>query len=113
IALVYHPRPNLPPSSDRRVGALVMEARATVDRASFGKLTTDQTTITPVTVNGGPGYWIAGARHGFFFYTEADGHTDSFRLAGDVLIWNQAGLVIRIESGLDRRGAERVAGTVR
>jgi hypothetical protein len=67
-----------------------------------------------VTVNGGRGFWISGAPHAFIFLDGLSGsRTDSFRLAGDVLIWNQAGLVVRIESGLDERAALRVAGTAR
>ena len=111
ITLVYRPRPGLPPSSDPEVGALVMEAHA-VDSPSFGKLVDGGGRVEPVTVNGGPGFWITGAPHGFFLYRDG-GQVDRFRLAGDVLIWNQAGLVVRIESGLDRTAALKTAGTVR
>jgi hypothetical protein len=113
ITLVYHPRPDLPSSGNPRVGALVMEARATVGRSSFLKLAPGGTAVQPVAVNGGQGFWVSGAPHAFFFYDDAaSARTDSFRLAGDVLIWNQAGLVVRVESGLDERGALRLAGTV-
>jgi hypothetical protein len=113
LTLVYHPRPGLPASGEAGVGALVMQARATVGRNSFAKLAPGRSSVQPVTVNGGQGFWISGAPHAFFFYGQPGGdRTDSFRLAGDVLIWNQGGLVIRIESGLDEPGALRVAGTV-
>jgi hypothetical protein len=111
MALVYRPRPGLPPSSDPRVGALVMEARASPDNPAFVKLVGQGTTVTRTTVNGGPGLWITGAPHGFAFPIGAEGQTDSFRLAGSVLLWNQAGLVVRIESGLDEGEALRIAGT--
>jgi hypothetical protein len=113
LTLVYHPHSGLPPAGDAGVGALVMEAQATVGRYSFVKLAPAGSTVQPVTVNGGQGFWISGAPHAFFFYGDpGSGRTDSFRLAGDVLIWNQGGLVVRIESGLDEPGALRVAGTV-
>jgi hypothetical protein len=111
LTLLYRPRSGLPPSGVAGVGALVMEARASVGRPSFGKLAGDDARVRPVTVNGGPGFWVAGAPHGFFFYDGPGDRTDSFRLTGDVLIWNQAGLVVRIESGLDEQAALRVAGT--
>jgi hypothetical protein len=111
ITLVYRPRPDLPATAEPGVGALVMEARATVDSQSFGKLLSPDTHVQPVTVNGGQGFWITGAPHGFFFYLGVG--SDQFRLTGDVLIWNQGGLVIRIESGLDERGAMTIAGTTR
>jgi len=113
LTLVYHPRPGLPASGETGVGALVMEARATVGRDSFVKLAPSGSAVQPVMVNGGQGFWISGAPHAFFFYgPPGSGETDSFRLAGDVLIWNQSGLVVRIESALNEAGALRVAGTM-
>src|SRR5215813_8422979 len=112
LTLVYHPRADLPATSDPEVGALVMMARASVDRSSFGKLIAPGARLQPVTVNGGGGFWISGAPHGFFFYTSGGGG-DQFRLASDVLIWNQAGLVLRIESALYEPRTLAVAGTMR
>src|SRR5262249_61334016 len=63
------PREDLPATSDPEVGALVMVARASVDRRSFGKLVGPGARLEPVTVNGGSGFWISGAPHGFFFFT--------------------------------------------
>ena len=113
LTLLYRPRPGLPATAETDVGALVMEARATVGQTSFVKLAPPRSSVQPVTVNGGQGFWVSGAPHAFFFYgAPGDSRFDSFRLAGDVLIWNQGGLVVRIESGLDERGALRLAGTV-
>jgi hypothetical protein len=111
LTLVYHPRADLPATSDTEVGALVMEAKASVDQSSFGKVIGPGGRLQPVTVNRGSGFWISGAPHGFFFYTGGGG--DQFRLAGDVLIWNQGGLVVRIESALDEPKALALAGTMR
>jgi hypothetical protein len=113
LTLVYHPRPGLPATADPEVGALVMEAAASVDSQSFVKMAGPGTSVRPVTVNGGPGFWISGAEHGFFFYGGGGGRADEFRLAGDVLIWNQAGLAVRVESGLDEPRALALAGTMR
>src|SRR5262249_13453534 len=63
ITLLYRPRSGLPPSGVEGVGALVMEASASVDRTSFAKLAAGDTAVQPVTVNGGPGFWISGAPH--------------------------------------------------
>lgn len=111
VTLLYHPRPELPATSDPEVGALVMEARASVERNSFGKLAGPGTSVEQVSVNGQSGFWVSGAAHGFFVYS--GGRGDSFRLAGDVLIWNQGDLVVRIESAAGRRQALALAGTVR
>src|SRR5262249_30917803 len=85
------PREDLPATSDPEVGALVMVARASVDRRSFGKLVGPGARLEPVTVNGGSGFWISGAPHGFFFYTTG-GNLDPVRLARVVLILDPAGL---------------------
>jgi hypothetical protein len=91
-----------------------MEANSSVSQSSFGKLIGPGGNLQPVTVNGGSGFWISGAPHGFFFYTRStSGQADQFRLAGDVLIWNQGALVVRIESALDESKALKVAGTMR
>ena len=113
VTLLYRPRPDLPATSDPEVGALVMEIRASIDEASFGKVVAGGTTVERVKVNGGPGFWISGAQHGFFFYSGGSGRSDQFRLAGNVLIWNQGELAIRIESSLDRQRALATAASVR
>jgi hypothetical protein len=113
LTLVYHPRRGLPASGGTGVGALVMEAQASIGRTSFVKLAPGDASIQPVTVNGGQGFWISGPPHAFFFYgAPGGGRVDSFRLAGDVLIWNQGGLVIRVESALAEPAVLRIAGTV-
>lgn len=112
VSLVYRPRAGLPATVDRDVAVLVVEASAQVDRNSFGKLTGPGTTIDAVTVNSGPGFWISGATHPFFIYSGGRG-SDQFRLVGDVLIWNQSGLVIRIEGVSGRERALGLAASVR
>ncbi len=114
ITLVYRPRPGLPAvREDPEIGALVMEARGSVDQASFGKLVAVQGQVKAVAVNGAQGFWVTGAQHGFFFYQHgAGGQGDNFRLSGDALVWNQSGLVVRIESGLTEDRALQMAGTV-
>jgi hypothetical protein len=111
VTLLYRPRPELPATSDPEVGALVMEAPAALPDPPFVKAVGPGTSVKPVTVNGGPGYWISGAPHAYFFYR--GGLDDRFRLAGDVLIWNQGELVVRIESSLPQADVMRVAGSVR
>jgi hypothetical protein len=111
VTLLYHPRPDLPANSEAAVGALVMEAPAALPDPPFVKAVGRQTSVRPVTVNGGAGYWISGAPHAYFFYR--DGLDDRFRLAGDVLIWDQGRLVVRIESSLSESQAMAAAGSVR
>lgn len=114
VTLVYRPRPGLPATVDPQVGALVMEARGRVSQPSFGKLQGPGTSVEEVVVGRDPGYWISGAPHGFFFYQQENGmgSTDSLRLSSSTLVWNRAGLVLRIESGLGRDGAIQLGRTL-
>jgi hypothetical protein len=56
------------------------------------------TTVKPVRVNGGPGLYLSGAPH-LVLFKERTGQvrTDPVRLAGNVLIWQQGPLTVRIE----------------
>ena len=111
VTLLYHPRPGLAATEDPEVGALVMEAPAQLPEPPFVKLVGPQSDVRAVTINGGPGYWISGAPHAYFFYRSGAG--DRFRLAGNVLIWNQGQLVVRIESSLPEAAVTAAARSVR
>jgi hypothetical protein len=111
VTLLYRPRTGLPATEDPEVGALVMEAPAQLAQPPFVKLVGPQSDVRPVTVNGGPGYWISGAPHAYFFYR--GGLDDHFRLAGNVLIWNQGELAVRIESSLPEAAVTATARSVR
>jgi hypothetical protein len=111
VTLLYHPRPGLPPTEDAEVGALVMEAPASLPQPPFVKVVDSRTEVRPVTVNGGPGFWISGSGHAHFFY--GSGLDDHFRLAGNVLIWNQGQLAVRIESSLPEAQVIAAAHSVR
>ena len=65
-------------------------------------------------MNGGQGFWIAGARHQLSFVDE-NGNLlpDTVRLAGNVLLWEQGELTLRIEGKLSKDQALRIASTVR
>jgi hypothetical protein len=110
VSLFYRPRAGLPATEDSEVGALVMEAPAALATPPFVKVVGPRTTVRPVTVNGGSGYWITGAAHAYFFYRGGVG--DHFRLAGNVLIWNQGALAIRIESSLPETDVAAAARSV-
>lgn len=115
VTLVYRPRATLPEVRTTGVGMLLTEFRGEVDREQLGKsLRPSGTTIRYLTVNGGQGYWIAGAPH-LVYYLDPDGRAvaDTVRVAGSVLLWEQGGLTLRLESGLTISEALAVAESVR
>ncbi len=110
IALVYRARPGLPAAPHTSAGALLTEARGTV----FAKFFDPATRVEYVTVDGQPGYWLTGRPH-LFAYLDAQQRVrpETLRLAGDTLLWNRDGLVLRLETALPRNAALRLAANVR
>jgi hypothetical protein len=77
--------------------ALIMEFRGTAVPFVF-KLLGPGTTARQLRVNGGPGVYISGAPHELLIQ-ELTGEvkTDHFRLSGNVLLWQQGPVTVRIE----------------
>lgn len=114
VNLVYRARAGIPTSAQAGVAALFSEFRGTVDPTLFVKVLGPDATVEQVVVNGHRGYWLAGAPHQFF-YRDAAGNIfpESLRLAGNTLIWEQDGLLLRLEAQVDRETAIRIASSVR
>lgn len=72
VTLVYGARPGLPAAAETGVGLLFTQIHGTVDPGMFRKALPQATLLEAVTVNGGPGYWIVGQPH-VFFYKEHQG----------------------------------------
>ncbi len=113
VSFVYRTRPGLPTASKTDVGILVMEIQGTTDSNFFGKMIGPGTTLTEVRVNGGPGYWIEGSPHVFFF-TDAQGavRDEDMRLATNTLLWQQGDRTIRIEGPLTEAQALQIAASM-
>lgn len=114
VFLVWSERPGFPPASFTGAGLLLSEFRARVDGSVLEKkLLGPGTTLRPVRVNGGSGFWIAGRPHVLLFLAP-DGSIleDTVRLAGNVLLWEQGELTLRIEGALTIDQALSVASGV-
>jgi len=110
-ALVYRARSGLPRAHDTGVGLLLTE---TGGYTLGGKFIGPDTRLEFVTVDGQPGYWLTGAPHLFAYMdTENLVRWDTLRLAGNVLLWNRDGLVLRLETALPKDAAVRIAAAVR
>ena len=114
VTLVYRQREGIPTSPQAGVAALVVELRAEVEPAFFGKGVGPDTRIEPVTVDGSAGYWLEGAPH-FFFVRTADGsiRDETLRLAGNTLVWVRDGVTYRLEAQISRDEALRIASSFR
>jgi hypothetical protein len=115
VSFAYGARAGIPVSAQLGLSALVTELGGHVEPGLLGKVVPPGTTLELLTVNGGRGAWIEGQPHEVFF-TTTGGQSfvqDSLRLAGNTLIWEQDGIVMRLEAQVDRATALRIAATFR
>jgi hypothetical protein len=114
VTLVYEPRANLPASPTTGLGLLLTEFQGSFEAPLIQKGLAPGTTVTPVTVSGEQGYWMAGELH-FFIYRDANGtiQNENVRLAGNTLIWTRGALTLRMESALSMAEALRIAESLR
>jgi hypothetical protein len=115
VALVYLSRPGYRLDPQTGVSILLTEFRGTVGGDAFGKGLPPNTRLESVTVNGGPGFWIEGAPHALIFYRDASGNfkQTEVRLAGNVLLWQQGELTLRLEGSFTKAQALQIAESLR
>ncbi len=113
-SLVYRSRADLPGIAGTDIGLLLQEFRGGIDAGFFGKGVPPGARVEPMTINGAQGYWIEGGLR-FFVYRDASGvfQTENTRIAGNTLLWEQGGVVYRLESLLPKEAAVRIAASVR
>jgi hypothetical protein len=118
VSFVYPAAPGLPASDETGVGALLIQFRGEADRGLIEKGLPDDgaqgTHLEAVSVSGDPGFWISGAPHGFFLvcYDAGECRQERYRLAGNVLLWEQDGVTLRLESALSLQDALAIAESV-
>jgi len=115
VALVYLARPGYPQNAQTGVSVLFTQFRGTVGRDAFVKSLGPGTRLDAVTVNGGAGFWIEGAPHLVYFYRDANGQSAlaEARLAGNVLLWQQGDLTLRLEGLASKDQAIKIAQSVK
>jgi len=120
VSFVYAVRSDLPRGEIIGVGALLTQFRGTTERPFVEKGLRDdggamQTELETVSVGDGPGFWISGAPHTVFLVCREgnDCREERYRLAANVLLWEQDGLTLRLESALSREESLTIAASVR
>jgi hypothetical protein len=92
---------------------LVMEFRGQAN-PFMEKVIGQATHVTRVSVNGGPGVYLSGAPHELFFQDAAGNvRTDAVRLAGNLLLWQQGPVIVRIEGAPTLAAALELARSLR
>jgi hypothetical protein len=113
VSLVYRAGADLPEAEQTGVGLLVTEFRSTLDETLVKKVVPSEATVEPAVVDGLPAFWIQGPHTLLYEDAEGDVREDRSRLAANVLIWEQDGVTIRLESALSKASALRIAESMR
>jgi hypothetical protein len=112
--LVYGARSGIAASTESGVSALVTAVRGGLETQLLGKVLPAGGRAEELTVNGGRGVWIEGEPHQVFYRgPSGDILADSIRLAGNVLLWEQDGLLLRLEANVTKEQALRIASSMR
>lgn len=114
VTILWAPQPDLPQTATAGVGMLISSFEGRLDRGIYSKeLNPSQHRLLDVEVRGVPGFWIEGEPH-VFLYEDAVGviQFETIRLAGNVLLWEENGVTIRIESALPLEEVLRIAGSL-
>ena len=113
VSFVYAPRPGLPAGPTGH-GALVSQFRGVLDASLIGKGVGPGTKVESVRVGDAPAIWIEGEAH-FFFYRDASGNIsqETLRLAGNTLLWQRDGTLLRLEAEVGRQRALEIAASFR
>ncbi|MGH2378319.1 MAG: hypothetical protein ACRDGT_07565 [Candidatus Limnocylindria bacterium] len=114
MAFLYYGVSGIPVFASDPAFVLITEIRGSLEAQLLGKILPPGTTAEELEVNGGRGFWIEGEPHELF-YRSPSGEilTDTVRLAGNVLLWEQDGLLMRIEAQVGRDQAQRIARSMR
>lgn len=112
-SFVYAPRPGLPAGPTGH-GALVTQFRGVLDTSFIGKGVGPGSRIETVRVEDAPGIWIEGEAH-LFFYRDGAGNVvqETLRLAGNTLLWQREGTLMRLEAQVGRQRALEIAASFR
>lgn len=114
IAYVWAADEDLPETSERGVGLVLMRFAGRSDEEFYQKVIGSGNTLQTVTVDGHDGFWITGEMHFFFYVRPGGGGTvdDARRWVGDALVWNDGEATFRIESALGRDATIEIAESI-
>lgn len=114
VTLVYRARPGLPEAPGAGLALLFSQFEGRLEPALSGKSLGPGSRLEQVTLDGRPAYWISGEPHQFYYRDRSSAViAEEVRLAGNVLLWEQAGLTLRLEGAPTREQALRIAASVR
>jgi hypothetical protein len=114
VSLLWNSRPGLPQASPVQAGLLLTEFAGSIsDRVTAYKLIDRGARVEVVRVGQMTGLWVSGRPHAVeLLDVRGEFVEETLRLEGDVLLWTQGGLTLRIESALGRDASVAIADTI-
>ena len=109
VTSFFRSGPGLPRIYETGTGAMVTQFVGALDRNTISKLTAEDTTIERVEVNGHRGLWIEGDHLFFLYRSEGTVIEETIRMSDSALLWQEGEVTLRLESGLSREAALRLA----
>jgi hypothetical protein len=109
VTLLWPVGPGLPATHETTVGLLLSQFEGTVNEGFFTKSVAGGTVVERIRVGDRPGFWISGQPHVLFWDGPTGTVDDARRWVGDVLLWSNGPITFRLESGLGRDQAIRIA----
>jgi hypothetical protein len=99
VTMLYRSRPGLPEASETGVGALLMQFPASGEVEQIVKrITMGSGSMIPASVDGVTGYWVTGSTELVIAQDPSADFPESIsRPSANVLIWEQDGMVYRLE----------------
>jgi hypothetical protein len=99
VSLVYEATPSLGAAPGTDVAVLITQFRGGMveDEGYFKKLSA-RSTLVRVEVKGTEGIWMTGSPHSFFYEKSGRIVEETVRLVENVLLWEQDGVTLRIET---------------
>jgi hypothetical protein len=95
---------------DLASGAILTEVRGGIEQGIFTKMVGPDGQVSEVKVGASTGYWFSGGAH-VFVYLDANGQyrDEDMRLAGDTLVFERNGVLVRVEGAKNEADALRIA----
>ena len=109
VTSFFRSGPGLPRIYETGTGAMLTQFIGALDRNTIGKLATEDTTIERVEVNGHRGLWVEGDHLFFLYRSEGTVIEETIRMSDSALLWQEGEVTLRLESGLSREAAIRLA----
>ena len=114
VTIVYASVKGIPLSPQAGVSAIVVEFKGTLETQIMSKAIGPGTTLDAVPLGSGVAYYLAGQPHQFFFRDPAGNiQPETLRLAGNTLLWTDAGVTYRLEAQVGLDEAVRIASSLR